>query len=60
MKVPKHYCYYCNKEIKSKILRLTVPPNYLIITGIDFIKAWHPSCYSKSKKKALLELKGGK
>ena len=49
-------CYRCAKTIKGQAI-LTTPPIYEIKLGINFPKAFHPSCYKKAEIKAAKELR---
>ena len=44
-------CFHCAKIIKGKAI-FTNPPIYLIQLGVDFPKAFHPSCYAKAEQQA--------
>jgi len=50
-------CYHCGKIIKGKYVG-TNPPIHLIRLGVDFPKAFHPTCYAKAETKASKELRG--
>jgi hypothetical protein len=48
-------CYRCGKGIKGVVAH-SDPPIWMIRAGIDFSKAFHPSCYEKAEKEAEKEL----
>ena len=52
-------CYHCGKAIKSEVIH-HIPPILYERMGIDFRKAFHPSCYKKSEENAKRELYGDK
>lgn len=53
-------CYQCGKRIKSKQVVHSNPPLLLISLGIDFPKAYHPSCFKRADAEAAKELFGEK
>lgn len=48
-------CYKCGKQIKGQVLHY-VPPTLHTRLGVDFQKAFHPSCYKEWQAEAGREL----
>lgn len=51
-------CYHCGKQIKSKLVKLVIPPTLLVRLYGETTKAYHPRCYAIAEKQAEKELKG--
>jgi hypothetical protein len=44
-------CYHCAKQINGA-QKMTVPAQYMLNLGLDFVKSYHPACYQKAEKLA--------